>query len=859
MTNRATITCATLALLRLFLTNAYSHSGPFDGASFKGRIAYSADGNFNDKDDWASSPVALATFARFGVRHKLVHFDYNSILTDTDPNWEKTHEASVLGAAKRYGYDPSVFYDCQKDLEGAIGSIRDAVNASSADNPLYFILAGPMQVPLLGILKAKPEKRVFVYCISHSRWNDGYARNFTFKKNKRDVIPSGVNWVQIADQNRLLSTSPYGRPAKPEAWAPWHWMRDSTDSNLQFLWERMRVSTRPDCSDAGMAWFLMTGDEQADPAKLREVLEYGRISAPNAPRQAVRIEAENFRSLENFVVEERNDRRTSHRLSVSLTDHSSGRIRTAFREPYTASEARYDVDVRYSCPRNAQCRLTLQTGGIVRGEGKRASTGEGWGTYTIHDVPIRAGDEIAVEVQADVTIPIKLDYVQLNYEDRSPSEATRGLDDPDALPGQIITDPENPAWLRYNGGGPVFLAGIGEPENLLYDGKRNPDGSRDGKQLKLIRRILGTGINCVYLIGFVDVRYGGDGTPSKDGTGNPFVNSDIEGDIDQDIVTQWDHWITTLDESGIATIFIFYDDLIDVLADKRMHWDLDANGELHPQEKKYIDAVVTLLKPHRRLIWCVNESANKDYSVEYVARWKRIAQRIREMDEYRHPISIGLVTHTDPNRTPNSSESRYADDSRFDQILAQHIQAEIADQMHDVFLGYWNESQGRYNVMLAQGWPIVHGQDARKKSWAAAMAGAYVMHAMPTRQKNRVWHMERTPITEFRSLGFLARFFESVTELTRMSPKDTLRWGQTKWVLADEADGAYVAYSYEASENLGIRNLAAGTYRLQWLDCANGRSEVENRVSVRGGDTTWPKPSGFGSEAALYVRRVNDD
>src|SRR6185436_6072 len=36
--------------------------GPFDGRNFKGRIAWSSDGNFNDEDEWAASPVALAIF-----------------------------------------------------------------------------------------------------------------------------------------------------------------------------------------------------------------------------------------------------------------------------------------------------------------------------------------------------------------------------------------------------------------------------------------------------------------------------------------------------------------------------------------------------------------------------------------------------------------------------------------------------------------------------------------------------------------------------------------------------------------------------------------------------------------------------
>ena len=70
--------------------------GPFDGRNFKGRIAWSSDGNFNDEDDWAASPVALAIFAQFGVKAKLAHFDYNSILTAPSRNGSaRTKSASA--------------------------------------------------------------------------------------------------------------------------------------------------------------------------------------------------------------------------------------------------------------------------------------------------------------------------------------------------------------------------------------------------------------------------------------------------------------------------------------------------------------------------------------------------------------------------------------------------------------------------------------------------------------------------------------------------------------------------------------------------------------------------------------------
>ena len=213
-------------------------SGPFDGKTFRGRIAYSSHGNHNDPDDWAASPVTLAILAEAGAKNHVVHFDYNSILPQTDAEWER------------------------------------------------------------------------------NQWNDGFSPKYTFTHTKRSVIPSGVRWVQIQDQNRLLSRSRYGRPAEPQEFAPYFWMRDSDDSRVRFLWERLVASTRPDPSDAGMAYFLISGDEQADPAKLERLLDKHILPAPIGERRSVRLEAENFVDLEGYEVEYRNDREASHTLNV---------------------------------------------------------------------------------------------------------------------------------------------------------------------------------------------------------------------------------------------------------------------------------------------------------------------------------------------------------------------------------------------------------------------------------------------------------------------------------------------------------------------------------------------------------------
>ena len=48
--------------------------------------------------------------------------------------------------------------------------------------------------------------------------------------------------------------------------------------------------------------------------------------------------------------------------------------------------------------------------------------------------------------------------------------------------------------------------------------------------------------------------------------------------------------------------------------------------------------------------------------------------------------------------------------------------------------------------LLGQAWPVNNGADGRKKNWATAMAGAYVIQAFGS--PGRVWDIwgRRTPI-----------------------------------------------------------------------------------------------------------------
>jgi hypothetical protein len=133
---------------------------------------------------------------------------------------------------------------------------------------------------------------------------------------------------------------------------------------------------------------------------------------PLIARKQVRLEAENFRALDGYQVEDANDRTASHRLSVKSTGGAGASIRTPFNEPYAAADGRYDVDVRYRDESSGSSQFTLKINDIVQGSAwESAGKGAGWTTQTIRDVVIRAGDTISVQAEGTSS---RLDYVQFN-------------------------------------------------------------------------------------------------------------------------------------------------------------------------------------------------------------------------------------------------------------------------------------------------------------------------------------------------------------------------------------------------------------------------------------------------------------
>jgi len=390
--------------------------------------------------------------------------------------------------------------------------------------------------------------------------------------------------------------------------------------------------------------------------------------------------------------------------------------------------------------------------------------------------------------------------------------------DPGPLPGQIIVDPDHPEWLKYNGGGPFFMCGPGDPEDFLYRGSRHSDGTRSGDQMVLINKVKGTGANCFYVQAVRS--HGGDG----DSTHNPFIGSNPLNGLDQDILDQWESWFTEMDNNGIVIYFFLYDDGAGI-------WK--TGDSVGAEERTFIQGLVHKFKHHKHLIWCVAEEYSEKYSP---ARVSNIAAEIRSADKYNHVIAV--------HQRSGTSFSEFANDLNIDQFAMQ-IGASSASGLHGDCVTAWNSASGRYNVNMSEGTNHMSGgsTEIRKKSWAAAMGGAYVM----------IYEMfiDDTTTSDLQDCGRLVGFFES-TDFNTMSPHDELKNGNADYVLANPGH-SYIAYASGPTTTIGLKNMTSGTYSFKWFDCKDGDTVEQNNVSVSPGDQIWNKPSGLGDEVAVYI------
>lgn len=255
---------------------------------FPGRIAWSADGNQHDTDDWLASPWALAIFRAAGMDLKVVYFGYNSHLWDEREGNNEIHESNVKGLVSLWGgFKNTAFFNEKTETEASTEKLVEEINKSTPENPLWLVPAGPIETIGLAIDKANPEALKNVTVLSHSTWNtDHGAKHHESKYSMEYLRKKGVNYKKIRDQNNEKGVPAWTAPGLKRKVEFFAFLAEHSDERMKYLWT-CRVMPQYeipkyqigyyDFSDSGMAYWLITGannggDEYASPLKTFELL-----------------------------------------------------------------------------------------------------------------------------------------------------------------------------------------------------------------------------------------------------------------------------------------------------------------------------------------------------------------------------------------------------------------------------------------------------------------------------------------------------------------------------------------------------------------------------------------------------------
>lgn len=229
----------------------------------KGRVAIIADGNSPDPDDLGGTAISIALLRAAGLEDRLVHYSHSCDLIRVDRISEAAErerhalmQTSCDVTARRWGgYEKLKFLDAKWELEETINDLRDAINASTEDNPLWIIEAGEPDIIGFALEASKKEKHKYVKLVTHHPANDEAGDFYKWE----EILAFGMEEVRIPDQNVDLKVD----------LDKWHWARDHTDPRIQWLWLVGKIAEvddvvefqkgKWDCSDAGMVLYWITG------------------------------------------------------------------------------------------------------------------------------------------------------------------------------------------------------------------------------------------------------------------------------------------------------------------------------------------------------------------------------------------------------------------------------------------------------------------------------------------------------------------------------------------------------------------------------------------------------------------------
>lgn len=228
-----------------------------------GRIAIVADGNSPDPDDLGATAVTIALLRATGLENRLVHYSHSCDLIRVKKISEKAErerhalmQSSCDVTARRWGgFESLTFYDAKWQMDATIKDLSNAINASSASDPLWIIEAGEPDIIGFALDAAQKEKHKYIKVITHHPANDNAGDFYEWQQ----ILDFGIEEVRIPDQNTKLKVD----------LTEWEWAQNHPDSRLQQVWLQGKIAEvddvvrfqkgKWDCSDAGMILYWITG------------------------------------------------------------------------------------------------------------------------------------------------------------------------------------------------------------------------------------------------------------------------------------------------------------------------------------------------------------------------------------------------------------------------------------------------------------------------------------------------------------------------------------------------------------------------------------------------------------------------
>jgi hypothetical protein len=197
---------------------------------------------------------------------------------------------SAIQGGKMFGFKKTNFICAVDNPEVAYEALKNQINQSAEDNPLFIVVAGPVQVIGEAISRAEVSKRKFITIITTSSdWNNSHAdKPYLVWENHSgwildeiELLEGGLKIVKIENQNPLLKRN----------WREYEWLINAPERNHSYykrdswkwLFERLCLTTKPegvdrdyyyaiDPSDAGKIIFLLTGIAKTSPQLIYEMM-----------------------------------------------------------------------------------------------------------------------------------------------------------------------------------------------------------------------------------------------------------------------------------------------------------------------------------------------------------------------------------------------------------------------------------------------------------------------------------------------------------------------------------------------------------------------------------------------------------